>query len=66
MGKMSESKKFNTFCAELSQLCLKHKIQITVSYHDNLQLWDLKDGDEYIYGGETAQLFIEDKTEVQR
>lgn len=36
-----ESEKFKKFVKELKQLCIKHKVQFSVSGYDSMEVYDL-------------------------
>lgn len=48
--------KFDEFEKALEELCESHGVQISASAYDSIQVWDLEDGDEFIYSG------LEDRT----
>lgn len=44
--------KYGAFVAELKLLCLRHDVLLATEGYDSLQVWDLKQGDDPLYGGE--------------
>lgn len=51
------SQKYNDFMSELEKLCDKHKIIISSSGYDSIEIWDMKDGDSFIH-----QMAVNDMT----
>ena len=43
------SPKARAFVAELEALCVRHKIQLSVSMYDELQLWPLRTGEQPVH-----------------
>ena len=43
------SEKAKNFLVEFDVLCKKHKVQISVSDYDSIEIWDLHDGEQTVY-----------------
>lgn len=50
--------KAERFVIALRRLCREHKVVVSVSDHDGLEVWDLRPGEEELHAAG-----IEDKTE---
>ena len=57
---MNKEKRAEEFLKELEALCIKHKIQIAVSGYDNIELWDMYEGDPYIYSGIIVENYLKE------
>lgn len=45
----NKDKQFNAFKAELEALCIKHKVRLSVSHYDSMEVWPLKIGDDPVH-----------------
>lgn len=57
---MTKAKRAEEFLKELEALCIKHKIQISVSGYDNIELWEMWKGDPYIYSGTEIENYLKE------
>ena len=48
-GEAFGANRFDMFVAELKDLCRKHRLQISTSGYDGLEIWPLKDEEEPIH-----------------
>jgi len=54
------TKKYDDFMTELEALCRKHKVCISASGYDGLQVWDKSSGLELIHFAGTEDMTEED------
>lgn len=52
--------KYDNFVLALRELCVAHKVQLSTSGYDAIQVWNLNEGDDPLYGGDPDNRFEED------